>query len=261
MSTAVEKPPGKPRAMARVLFNPINLGVAAGAATLAFGLGSIAIGALGALAYAAMVAYDALTPSASKPAKLTSASLPDPKTITDPDTRAAVERILESKADLEKVLDETPPDVIANLSTTLASLHELETYAARLVERGEDLTRHLKGVDLGDLVAEVKQAAARAEAASDPDAKKTFEEAKATRMDEIRTLRELRTAKERIDANLMRVVAVLGALPTKVVHMRALDAQAMDRISGDMNTELAAVGDELKTSEAVIKQLGEVTTQ
>jgi hypothetical protein len=37
--------------------------------------------------------------------------------------------------------------------------------------------------------------------------------------------------------------------------MRALDAQAVDRLSGDMNEELEAVGTELKTSEKVIKNL------
>ena len=73
-------------------------------------------------------------------------------------------------------------------------------------------------------------------------------------MDEIRALKELRATKERIDANLMRVVAVLGALPTKVVHMRALDAQVMDQFSVDMRQDLDAVGEELKTSEQVIRQ-------
>ena len=73
-------------------------------------------------------------------------------------------------------------------------------------------------------------------------------------MDEIRSLKEMRTTKERIDANLMRVVAVLGALPTKIVHMRALDAQAMDQLSGDIRHDLDIVGNELKTSEQVIKQ-------
>ena len=43
--------------------------------------------------------------------------------------------------------------------------------------------------------------------------------------------------------------------------MRALDAQAMDKISGSMNDELEAVGQELKTSEEVIKSVGEAQIQ
>ena len=94
----------------------------------------------------------------------------------------------------------------------------------------------------------------RAAAAKDPVTRQSYEEAKQARMDEIRSLKEIKTTKDRIDANLMRVVAVMGALPTKVVHMRALDAQALDQLSGDISHDLSAIGEELKTSEAVIKQ-------
>ena len=52
----------------------------------------------------------------------------------------------------------------------------------------------------------------------------------------------------------MRVVAVLGALPTKVVQLRALDAQAMDQVSGDISEDLTAIGKELATSEQVIRE-------
>jgi hypothetical protein len=40
--------------------------------------------------------------------------------------------------------------------------------------------------------------------------------------------------------------------------MRTLDGQAADQLSGDMNAELEAVGHELKTSEEVMKSLGEI---
>ena len=263
MGTAVEKPKDPPapagKALAKASVNPINLGVAAGAATLAIGLGSFPLGILGGLAYVAMVAYDALTPSAT-PAhqRVLAAPLPDPKHVFDPETKSALIQIIANKAELERVLADTPPDVVANLATSLASIYELDSHAGRLIRRAEDIARHLAGVKLPSLVEDVKQLASRIDATSDPDAKRTFTEAKAARMDEIHTLRELKTTKDRIDADLMRLVAVLSALPTKVVHMRALDAQAMDQLSGDLNTELEAFGKELKTSEDVLKQLGEV---
>jgi hypothetical protein len=243
------------RTIAKALVNPINLGVAAGAATLAVGLGSMSLGALGTLAYAALVAYDAV--AGPKPPR--GVELPDPKHLEDDSARDAVVQIIAARRDLEAVLARTPADVLATLSETLSSLDELESYAARLAYRAEDLHRHLATARLPELVAEVKQLNARIDATHDDAAKKTFEEAKAARMDDLRTLKELKTAKERIDASLMRVAALLCGLPSKIVHMRALDAQAMDRISGDMTEELAAVGRELKLSEAVMKQLGEVT--
>src|SRR5262249_16507989 len=90
------------------------------------------------------------------------------------------------------------------------------------------------------------------------DARKGFEDARAAREDELRTIGELRGAKDRIDANLSHLVAVLGGLPTKVVHMRTLDAQTADEMSGNMSAELEAVGHELKISEEVMKSLGEI---
>ena len=141
------------------------------------------------------------------------------------------------------------------MSTTLSTLQQLEAHAARLVSRNEDIVAHLKDVDIGALVAEVKQLQQRAQDASHPDSRQTLEEARLARMEELRSLKELRATKESIDAQLLRLVAVFGALPTKLVYMRALDAQAVDRLSGDMNEELEAVSTELKTSEKVIKNL------
>jgi hypothetical protein len=259
MSTAVERPKEpstRGKALAKATINPINLGIAAGAATLAVGLASWPIGVLGGLAYLAMVAFDALVPN-KKPAKpiRIPTTLPDPKTIKDPDTRAAVEKIMASKAALERTIEDTPADVVAHMTTTLATLQQLEAHACRLVARNEDIVAHLKEIDVGALVAEVKQLELRAKDASHPDSRKTLEEARLARMEELRALRELKGTKDSIDAQLLRLVAVFGALPTKLVHMRALDAEAVDRLSGDMNEELEAVSGELKTSEKVIKNL------
>jgi hypothetical protein len=74
-------------------------------------------------------------------------------------------------------------------------------------------------------------------------------------MDEIRSLKELRANKERIYADLMRVVALMCALPTKIVRLRALDAQAMEQLSGDITQDLQSIGEELQTSERVLRDL------
>ena len=234
---------------------PIGLGVAAAAGAVAVGIGSVPLGVFGAAAFVVTLAARALRP---KKRRTADDSLPDLEQIVDTDTRTTVEQLREAKAALESVLADTPPDVLTTMTTTLSSITEMEQYAARLIQRSEEIAHHLASVDLPALVTEVKQLNGKMASTKDPEARKTFEQAKTARMDEIRSLKELKTAKDRIDANLERVTAVLCALPTKIVHMRALDAQAMDRISGDMQKELAAVGSELETSEKVIKQLGKV---
>ena len=242
--------------VAGALVNPVGLGVAAGAATVAIALTNPLVGAVGGGIYLATVAIDAIR-RARKRNQRPKVSIPmmkDPDDIVDPTTRAAVQKILACKAELQKVLDETPPDLQVHISKTLGSLDELEMYAVRLVERAEDITKHLAQVNLPALVAEVKQLATRAAQCKDATARTSFEEAKDARMDEIRSLKELKQTKEQIDANLMRVVAVLGSLPTRVVHMRALDAQALDQLSGDISHDLSVIGKELETSEAVIKE-------
>jgi hypothetical protein len=88
-----------------------------------------------------MVAFDALGPGKKRKSAPLPTSLPNPKTIVDPETRVAVEKILASKAALERTLDETHSDVVAHISTTLSTLSELESYAARLVARAEDIAK------------------------------------------------------------------------------------------------------------------------
>jgi hypothetical protein len=260
----IERPRMGP-VIARATTSPVNLGVAAGSAVLAVGLASWPLAVLGGLAYGAMVAFDSINPAFWKKvypsggaARLPAPKLPAAAAIQDPGTRAAVTQILAARAELDRVIKDTPADVMSQLSTTLSFLRELESNAARLVVRAEDLAKHLASVDVAALQADCARLAQRAAASKDPSAKAGFEEARAAREDELRTIDELSNAKDRIDANLQRLVAVLSGLPTKVVHMRALDAQAMDQLSGDMNAELAAVAGELKTSEEVMKSLGEI---
>jgi hypothetical protein len=262
---AVERPDNRPR-MGKVVLrsstSPLNLGIGAAAATLAIGLGSLPLAALGALAYGALVAYDTFNPTFWKkvyaPAEPKRLRLPEPKTVDDPGTRSALVQIIATKAELERVLENTPAEVQAALATTLSSLDEISNQAARLIQRAEDIARHLGTVNESALLADAAQLEKRAAATKDPTAKQGFIEAKAARDDELRTIGELRAAKDRIDANLMHLVAVLGGLPTKVVHMRALDSAAADKLSGDVNAELEAIASELQTSEEVMKSLGEV---
>ncbi|HEY0190339.1 MAG TPA: hypothetical protein VGC42_04405 [Kofleriaceae bacterium] len=243
--------------------SPINLGVAAAGATLAIGLGSLPLAALGALAYAALVAYDTFSPAfwtkvyaLPAPAAVV---FPAPAQIVDAVLQRATGELLAGKRALDQALRDSPSSVLDALSTTLSSLQALERHAVRLIQRGEDIARHLRASDAGALRADVRALAQRAAATQDATARQRFQDAGAAREDELRTLGELRGAKDQIDAHLLHLTAVLAGLPTKVVHMRALDGQAADQFSGDVNAELAAVASELEMSEQMMKSLGEIT--
>jgi hypothetical protein len=243
--------------VARALVNPVGVGVAAGAATVAIALTNPVIGVIGGGVYLATVAIDAWRRRRKKAKKAHAANvfgMRHPDDIHDEATRNAVKKILANRATLQKVLDETPEEIKIGIKNTLDSLDELERHAVRLVERAEDITIHLSKINLPALVTEVKQLAQRAASAKDPEARKSFDEAKTARMDEIRALKDLRATKERIDANLMRVVAIFGSLPTKLVQLRALDAQAMDQLSGDMQQDLDTIGKELEVQEKVVRE-------
>jgi len=243
--------------VARALVNPVGVGVAAGAATVAIALTNPIIGIVGGGVYLATVAIDAFRRRRKKSKRAAAANvfgMRHPEDIHDEATRNAVKKSLANRATLQKVLDETPEDIKIGIKNTLDSLDDLERQAVRLVERAEDITIHLSKINLPALVTEVKQLAQRAASAKDPEARKSFDEAKTARMDEVRALKDLRATKERIDANLMRVVAIFGSLPTKLVQLRALDAQAMDRLSGDMQQDLDTIGKELEVQEKVVRE-------
>ncbi|HTL34886.1 MAG TPA: hypothetical protein VL326_17275 [Kofleriaceae bacterium] len=244
---------------ARALVNPVGLGAIAGAAAVAVTIGNPIFAAAGGALYVASVFVDAIRRRRARAKRRrimdVIGGMPDLDDIRDPETRATVEKMLAARQNLQKVIDDTPSDILMQLQKTTDSLIQLDIYASTLVKRAEDTTAYLRSVNLPALVQEVKMLAMKAAQAKDPEARASFDQAKNARMEQIRALKELKANKERVDADLMRVVAVLGALPTKIVRLRALDAQAMEQLSGDITHDLTAMGEELKTSEQVIREL------
>ena len=66
---------------------------------------------------------------------------------------------------------------------------------------------------------------------------------------------DIASAVERVHANLSRIVATLEGLSAKVVRMGAMDAQAMDNLSGDMNAELERMNRDIDTFEQTLRHL------
>lgn len=248
------------RVLGKAMTNVVNLGVAGAAAAGAAALGSWPIAAIGGIAYAALVAWDMSSEKFWKKAVADEPpELPDPKDLADPATREGVQGILKARKDLEGVLEETGDEVKSHLGMTLSSVAELEQRSIRLIQRAEDLFRYLSKTEPALVHQDIARLEERARAARDPQARKEYESARAAREDQLRALTDIAAARDRALANLSRVVATLEGLPAKVVRMRALDAQAMDQISGSMHDELEHMNSEMQAFEETLRTLGEIS--
>ncbi len=235
-----------------------SLGVVGAAAVTAAALGSWPILAVGGAAYAALVGWDLASPEFWKKALKGESPLPDPRKMADRDLAGAVEGIAAARAEVIRVLAETPPDIRANIAGATAQLGELERHAVGLCDRGETLGAYLKTVDGNKLRAEVQGLETRARAARDPQAKGQYQTALAARREQLQTIEDIENALDRIRAQLSSITAAYAGLPSKIVRMRALDAQALDELSGSVSEELATINGEIRVFEETLKSLAEV---
>jgi hypothetical protein len=99
--------------------------------------------------------------------------------------------------------------------------------------------------------------AGRARQSPDAEARRHYEEARAAREEQMRTLGDIAAARERLVANLAQIVATLEGIPPKLMKMRALDAQAADDVSGDVGRQLAEMNVGLQAFEETLASLVE----
>ena len=239
-----------------------NLAVAGSATAAALALQSWPILALGGVAYAALVAWDLASSefrkSALGPTPDSTPTLGDANDYRDEAARAAVITIQAAKRKIAQVLDQTPDDVKANLAMALTSVDELERRAATMARRADDIARYLETPDPRAVAYDVQVLAERAKATADAEARAQYETALSARKEHLATLTDLITAKERIGASLMSIAATLEGLPPKIVKMRALDARAMDQLTGDVKEELDRMSSEIRSFEETLEAIGQV---
>lgn len=252
------------KVLARSATNTWGLLMAGAGAVAAAATGSWAILALGGAAYAAMVGLEAANPRTWKKAAPAGSlpprarvELPVPDRISDPSTREAVAGLRSAQAELARVLAETPADVSSHLSEALSSLVELETRAARLVARAEDLARFLAQSGIDGVRQELVRLERRIASAADAQARAQLESAREAKREHLRAIEDIGRAKERVDANLHQIVAVLSGLPAKVMRMRALDDQAMDDLGGDVGEELDRMNADIRAFEETLRTVTE----
>jgi chromosome segregation ATPase len=223
-----------------------GLGALAAAATQ-----SLPVLAIGALAYGALVAIDAM----SSRGREEESRLPEPRKVTDEAARRAVEAMLAARRELDDVLQRSPDSVRRYSGMALASVPELEEHAAQLVRRACELGGFLDTVRIEAVQRERDELRRKAAAAHDAQARSQFEEAASSCDARLRTLRELVEARERLEGHLSRLVATYQSLPSRIVHLRTLDAQAADSMSGTVNQELDRMNSEMGAFEQSLKEL------
>lgn len=231
-----------------------NIVVAGTAGVAAVALHSWAIAAVGGAALAALTAWGIL---GKKEMDAGGPRLADASDFDDPQTRAALESIKKARAEVDRVLGDTSAEVQAHLAMVVVSVGELEERASKLAVRAEDIGKYLVTQNPAQLQKDVEALEVRVRTARDKEAKAQYEAARAARAQHLATVADLVAAKERIGASLLSIAATMEALPGKVVRMRALDAQAMDQLTGDVKDELDRMNVEIQSFEETLTTLGD----
>jgi len=253
---------GVGKVFGRAAAGPLNLSILGGAVIGAVALASWPIAALGGAAYAALVASDISSAEFRKRVLFGRArptALPDPRTLTDPEVRAAVERIAIARTGLDKVVKATPERIQRNVTAALAAIDELQGHGAALAVRADELSRYLAGIDGVAAQREAESLAARASHTLDPGARGSYESAANAAHERVAALRDIGTARERALAHLARIESAIKAVPTKLVRLRALDDQASDALTGDVGAELERMNIDLRAFEQTLESIVEVT--
>lgn len=254
---------GVSKVFGRAAAGPLNLTVLGGAVIGAVALASWPIAALGGAAYAALVAADVSSADFRRRVlfgRVRRPPLPDPKTIDDPEVRAAVERLAIARSGLAEVAKSIPERIHRNVSAALTAIDELEGHGAMLAVRADALSRYLAGIDLAAAQREAEALTARARNTADDDARASYEAAAQAAHERVIALRDITAARERALAHLARIESAIKALPAKLVRLRALDDQASDALTGDVGAELERMNVDLRAFEQTLEAVAEVPT-
>ncbi|MEQ1502897.1 MAG: hypothetical protein ABMB14_11740 [Myxococcota bacterium] len=245
------------RTRIRALTNPLALATLVGGAGIGVALHSAPLAAVGALTYAALVAWDLLAVGGGSPKPTPRPTVPDPATVDDPELRRLVGQLRAAADERARALADTPDSVATHLGTALATCDDLERNAAVLVARAIDLGAWLATQDRDATRAEAERLAGLAKRTRDPAARAEYERARASRDDHLRALDDVAAARERIDAHLARIASTLAGVPPKLVRMRALDAEAMDLVGTEVARDLATVDREVRLFEQTLESLNQ----
>jgi hypothetical protein len=242
----------------RAATGTVNLAVLGAAGVGALVTGWLPLLAVGAATYGALVSWDLLASRAGRSVQNGDGRLasPDALALRDPGVRTAMTALKQARAELDRVLAETPDTVRQTLGPALASVDDIERSAVTLAKRADDLSTYLRGQDPRPLLEDVRRLQELARRARDPQARTEYERALQARNEQLQALEDIRAARERIVANLSGLVASLDALSPKLVRMRAMDDESMDALGGDVSQDLDRLNGEVKLFEKTLESIG-----
>lgn len=240
----------------KAMGNTLNLVTLGAGGLAAAALHSVPLLALGGLAYGALVAWDLVNPKfrakADEPEPI---AFPDPDDFRDLAVRAAMKKLVKGHTEVDRVLDELGDTMRAELGLVLASLRVMEEHAIGLARRAEALSVFLERTPSDSIREEIAKLDALAARTPDAEARRQYESARLLRADELKAVGDVANARERIVANLERVIATVQGMSPKIVRVGALDVEARDALAGSMNEELDRVNGSLGDLEAALREL------
>ena len=238
---------------------PPGLGIAAAGGLLAAGLAPVAavVGALSAVTWGALVAWDLAGPArASAPPP---APAPDDRDALAPHFAEAVAAIRAAAARVRDPIDHHDGILSDSLLEVGAATDELVERAEALVLRGDAIARHVTANDPQRIQKEIEQREASAASMRDAAAAASLRVAADAKKRELATWTELRDQHARIVAELVAVESSLDALRARVVALTLNDPG--DAAAGaTIGAELHELGERLDVLEraaaATIRSIG-----
>jgi hypothetical protein len=215
-------------------------------------------------AWLALAAWDLVTPEFRQKAREAAAAdelhVPELDTLLDPSSKDAVKSIVAARAERDRLAAESPEHLRSYVQLALASVPELERHAVLLVERLESHTRYISHgqrrlTDPAMLRDEIHRLEQQIATTGDDEARKQLALARDARQAQVGELEALQASRERVQANLTRVVATLESLPSRMLKMRTLDDASMDSVTGDFGGEIDRINDELRAFEDTLRPM------
>lgn len=249
-------PPLSTAAIRAAVASPLALGMLVVGEAAAVAIHSIPLGAIGLVSYAALVAWDLVRAQEPPEAKPPPAPvLPSADSLHDPDARAALRSLQAAREQRERALALTPDAIRGTVQGALGTVDDLERHAAALLERCESLHGWLGGQDRTRLAAELSGLEERIRVTTDDTARADYGRARDAKAAQVRAVADIVDARERILANLARLVATLEGLPPQLVRLRALDEAALDRLGDELGGQLDELNGEMKLFETTLQSL------
>jgi len=172
-------------------------------------------------------------------------ALPDTSSLMEAQARSCIERIVNARQVMRQVTEDVPPSIREHFSSAIAHIPHLESRAVALASRIEELSRYLSNISYEAIRLQMQTLESRRRNTSDSDSQEQYSSAHAVRAQHLAALDEIGAARERSCAALDHVVGVLERLPSHMMMIRALEAEAADRAGGDGLGSVAWFEDEL----------------